>query len=496
MKKPLSPFLAAWLVLGWVIALALPFALPHSSARAATGEVLLIPISGEVSPSMAAFIERAVTEAEGSALVIFEMDTFGGRVDSALKIVDAITALKAPSVAWVKTKAISAGALIALSADSLYMAPGTTIGDCAPIALGQEGPQMLGEKFQSPLRAKFRALARKNGYSEALAESMVTADLEVIAYESNGKTVYLTKQAFNDLKVKPEHARTVVRNGELLTMDDVEAGTFGFSKGTLKTSADVAKALHREALPERRIAPSWSEGLAGWIISITPILMIIGLGALYTEFKAPGFGIFGIVGITALGLALFGHHIAGLATYAEILIIVIGLLLLIVEIFVLPGFGIAGISGFLLVMIGLILSLQDFVLPDPALPWEGTAFRGNLLTVVASFGGSLLIALACLRYLVPAMAGRVSGPYLDADLKASKADSKETVRIATGETGVALTPLRPAGKAEFHNEPFDVVTRGDFIARGDAVIVTAVEGNRIVVARKETAPGSSDEPVT
>ena len=93
-----------------------------------------------------------------------------------------------------------------------------------------------------------------------------------------------------------------------------------------------------------------------------------------------------------------------------ILIIVIGLLLFVVEIFVLPGFGVAGISGFILVMIGLLLSLQDFVLPDPTLPWQGKAFRSNLLTVAASFGASLLMALALVRYLVPAMAGRVSGP--------------------------------------------------------------------------------------
>jgi len=434
---------------------------------------------------MAAFVERAVREAEGASLVIFEMDTFGGRVDSALKIVDAVTALEVPSVAWVKTKAISAGALIALAADALYMAPGTTIGDCAPIAVSQEGHKMLGEKFQSPLRAKFRALARKNGYSEALAESMVTADLEIVAYESDGKTLYLERQAYEDLKEKPEHVRTVVRKGELLTMDDVEAKGFGFSTATLKTTADVAAAEGKEGIAPQRVNPSWSEGLAGWILSIAPILMIIGLGALYTELKAPGFGIFGIVGLSALGLALFGHHIAGLATYAEILIIVIGLLLLIVELFILPGFGVAGITGFLLVMIGLLLSLQDFVLPDPALPWEGDLFRGNLLTVVASFGASLLMAVALLRYLVPAMAGRVSGPYLDADLKASHADSKETARIDKGETGVALTPLRPAGKAEFHGEPFDVVTRGDFIDRNDPVIATAIEGNRIIVARKD-----------
>jgi len=485
MKKLTSRSLVVWFFITLPLLLLVTVGFFPASTVAETGGVHLIPVSGEVSPSMATFIERAVKESEDASLVIFEMDTFGGRVDSALKIVDAITALEVPSVAWVKTKAISAGALIALSADGLYMAPGTTIGDCAPIAVGQEGPKMLGEKFQSPLRAKFRALARKNGYSEALAESMVTADLEIVAFEVDGKTTYMEKQAYEDLKEKPEHSRTVVRDGELLTMDDVEANGFGFSKATLKTIAEVAAAEGKGGVAQQRITPSWSEDISGWILSIAPLLMIVGLGALYTELKAPGFGVFGLVGIAALGLALFGHHIAGLATYAEILLIVIGLLLLVVEIFVIPGFGVAGISGFILVMIGLLLSLQDFVLPDPTLPWQGKAFRVNLLTVVASFGASLLMAVALVRYLVPAMAGRVSGPYLDADLKESKADSKETARIAKGEVGVAISTLRPAGKAEFHGEPFDVVTRGDFISRDDSVIVTAIEGNHIIVARKE-----------
>ena len=487
--KNLKPSFCAF---GCIFLLAIFFLLPKgvfaSAPQNPTGEIRIIPISGEVSPAMASFIERAVESSQGASLVIFEMDTFGGRVDSALKIVDTISSLSVPSVAWVKTKAISAGALIALSADSLYMAPGTTIGDCAPISVGKDGPQMLGEKFQSPLRAKFRALARKNGYSEALAESMVSEDLEIVAFESGGRTEYMERQVYGDLKEKPDHVRTVVRKGELLTMDDVEAGAFGFSKATVKSTAEVARALGKGEVSVTRIEPTWSEGLSGWILTFTPLLMIIGLGALYTEMKAPGFGVFGMVGLSALGLALFGNHIAGLASYAEVLLIMIGLLLLVVELLVIPGFGMAGISGFILIIIGLVLSLQDFVLPDPSLPWEGNLFRGNLLMVGISFGASLLVAMGLLRYLVPALSGYVSGPYLDADLKASKAESRESACIGLGEAGIARTSLRPAGKALFHDEPFDVVTQGDFIERDEPIVVTAVEGNRIVVARDKSIP--------
>ncbi|MBD3393885.1 MAG: serine protease, partial [Chitinivibrionales bacterium] len=143
--------------------------------------VFVVPVTGNVDPGMAAFIARGAREAstEADALLVIEMDTFGGRVDAALQIVDTLLNTPVETVAFVKTKAISAGALIALSCRRLVMKHTTTIGDCAPIALSNEGPRMLGEKFQSPLRAKFRTIARRNGYPETLAESMVTADMQV-----------------------------------------------------------------------------------------------------------------------------------------------------------------------------------------------------------------------------------------------------------------------------------------------------------------------------
>ena len=459
---------------------------PHEVRASSSPEVRVIPISGEVSPAMAAFVKRAAKEAHGASLVIFELDTFGGRVDSALKIVDTITHMEVPSAAWVKSKAISAGALIALSADALYMKSGTTFGDCAPITMSQDGPKMLGEKFQSPLRAKFRALARKNGYSEVLAESMVSADLEILSYEKDGTTLYVDRHDYEEMKEKPEHVKTVVKKGELLTMDDVEAKLLGFSKESLATADAVAQAFGYEGVEQKRVTPSWSEEFSGWILTIAPILMMIGLGALYAEIKAPGFGVLGVIGIVALGLALFGHHLAGLATYAEMMLIVLGFLLIVVEILIIPGFGVAGIAGFLMILVGLLLSLQDFTLPDPSLPWEATLFKVNLASVVLSFGGSLLLAMGAVRWLVPAMGRRVSGPYLEADLKESKAFSKESDRVSVGEKGRAITPLRPAGKARFGGEPFDVVTQGDFIAAGESVKVCAVDGNRIVVSKEES----------
>ncbi len=171
-----------------------------TGAETGSVTVYVIPVNGDVEPAMAAYIERAVQEAgkDPEAIIVLEIDTFGGRVDSALKIVETMTGIKGPrTIAFVKNKAISAGALIALSCDDLVMQPSTTIGDCAPISFSQEGAKMMGEKFQSPLRAKFRALARRNGYPVALAEAMVSAHLEIYEVKMADRTLYLNA---NDLQ--------------------------------------------------------------------------------------------------------------------------------------------------------------------------------------------------------------------------------------------------------------------------------------------------------
>ena len=205
------------------------------AGRAAAKTVSVIPVSGDVDPGMAAFIERALADTASSDILIFEMDTFGGRVDSALKIVDLIADVSdRKTIAYVSKKAISAGALIALACHELVMKQNTTIGDCAPISFSQEGPKMMGEKFQSPLRAKFRALAKRNQYPGVLAESMVTPEMEVFEIQTAEKREFIDAVDYRDLtetqKKKILSKKTVVKKGELLTMDDVEAVQLGFSR--------------------------------------------------------------------------------------------------------------------------------------------------------------------------------------------------------------------------------------------------------------------------
>jgi membrane-bound serine protease (ClpP class) len=460
-------------------------------AQASIREVYVINISGTVDPGMAAFIERAleVPTDDPVPLFVFEMDTFGGRVDSALQIVDTLLSIpEGSAIAFVNNKAISAGALIALACSRLAMRNNTTIGDCAPITYSNEGPKMLGEKFQSPLRAKFRALAKRNGYPEALAESMVSAEMMVYAVVINGKTLYLDSQAFEDLspaeKEQVSSKKTIVAKGELLTMNDTEAAELGFSSMSVDTIDEMLRRMEIENYKLIRIEESWSESFVRFIGGVAPFLLMIGLAALYVEIKAPGFGVPGIIGITCLFLVFLNQYLVGLADYTELLLLILGIILLGFELFVIPGFGITGIAGLLFITAGAILALQDFVIPDPSFPWQAELLVNNILHVLGALFIAVLMALFVLRYLLPKLSAVVEGPYLETTLKGSHAESVEASGAKIGDTGIAMSLLRPSGKVKIKDEIFDVVTEGEFIKEGIPVKILEIKGNRIIVSRK------------
>ncbi len=470
-----------------VLLLAMPVCLPAAPGQ----KVYVVSLFGTVDAGMAAFMERAYEEVskDPDGLVVVNIDTFGGRVDSALEIVDIL--LRIPedrSIAFVDKKAISAGALIALACGDLVMRPATTIGDCAPISYTQEGVEMMGEKFQSPIRAKFRALAKRNGYPEVLAEAMVTPEKVVYAVEMDGKRVFMDAHDYEDLrpaeKERITSKKTVVAEGELLTMDATEALDLGFSR---MTAASIDEMLHNMGMDDYERIPieqTWSESMVRFIESIAPILLMIGLAALYMEMKAPGFGLPGILGITCLAIVFLNQYLVGLADYIELVIILLGLVLVGVEVFVLPGFGIAGFAAVICIAVGMILAFQGFVIPDPSIPWQGDLLLHNIAVVIGAYLAAFLIALFFLRYVLPLFSSRREGPYLKTSLKDAHADSSETGRITVGDTGVALTYLRPAGKADFHDDLFDVVTEGEFMQKGTPIVVSAVKGNRIIVSKK------------
>jgi len=467
-------------------------ALP-ATAGTPGGRLYIIPVSGTVEPGMAAYVNRALKSVKDDtqALLVFKMDTFGGRVDSAFEIVEAISDIpRERTIAYVEKKAISAGALIALSAGTLIMKENTLIGDCAPIIQTGDGQKEAGEKTQTVLRAQFRTLAKRNGYPQVLAEAMVTKGMEVYQVTQDGQKRYMDKTAYEDLtepeKKKISQKKTIVGEGELLTMDDREALDFGFSRQSVKNLDDALAYLEVQDYDRVQMSETWSEGLVRALQPFLPILMLLGIGAVYTEIKAPGFGIPGLIGILCLGLVFFNQYLVGLADYTELLIFLIGFLLLGAEVFVLPGFGIAGITALIFLVAGLVLSFQDFVLPDPALPWEGQLMVKNLGLVMGSALGALFVSFFMIRFVLPRISTLVQGPYLSATLEDSHADSTEAMKVCAGDTGKALTHLRPSGKVSICGNKIDAITRGEFIDSGRGIRVAEVSQNHVIVEKQES----------
>ncbi len=478
------------------------FAFAYKNAATAGSpqkKVYVIPVSGDVEPGLAAYLERALKDASNDpdALIVVEMDTFGGRVDSAFKMVDSLLNIpKGKTIAFVSKKAISAGALIALACNELVMKHSTTIGDCAPIIISNEGPKIVGEKMQSPLRARFRSLAERNNYPAKLSESMVTAEMTVYQVEIDGKALYMDSDDMDDMtdkeKEKITSKKTIVAKGELLTMTDIEAYELGFSK---MSASDIGEMLSKMGIENReiiRIEKNWSEEFVRFISMISPLLMMIGLAALYTEMQSPGFGAPGIIGITCLALVFLSQYFVGLADYTELLVIALGIVLLGIEILVLPGFGIAGFAGILCITAGMVLAFQDFVIPNPEFPWEFDLLMKNIVLVLCSFICAFITSMLIIRYVFPKISSVVEGPYLSATLKESHADSKESMSARVGDTGIVSTFLRPSGKAKIGKEKFDVITEGEFLEKGTPVEIMEISGNRIIVRRYHEPDTDSD----
>lgn len=453
--------------------------------------ILVTTLAKDVDPGMAALVSRSLQEGKryDNPYFVFEIDTFGGRVDSALEIVDSLVNESggAPTLAFVKTKAISAGALISLACKELAMRPHTSIGDCAPIAMTDKGMEILGEKVQSPLRAKFRALAKRAGYPEALAESMVSPDMVVYEVVTPDGKFYFESHDFDDqpesFKKSVVSKKTVVKEGELLTMTDEEAKEFGFSTMSVDTLEAFLKARDVQYTSIVQVEESWSEALVRFIDRIAPILLMIGFAGIYIEMKTPGFGVFGIVGVLCLGLVFFSQYMVGLADHTELLILLAGVVFLGAELFITPGFGALGIIGIGLIAVAMVMSFQGFVLPAPEMPWEQEILEQNLLRVFGSIAGSVLLIFIFFWQVFPRLSQVVPGPYLSATLAGTSVRTEASAAISVSARGIVEKPLRPSGTVRIGDRSYDVVTEGEFIEKGAPVFVLEVEGNRIVVAR-------------
>lgn len=462
-------------------------AAPNSSASKSAS---IITIHSMIDGGLASSIKRRVEIAKDKKadVIIFDIDTFGGRLDSGFEISEYIGDLEdIRTVAFISHKAISAGALIAISCNDIIMVHDAELGDCEPIIPTAEGDyKPAGEKIQTVLRTKFRKYAEKNGYPILLAEAMVTKEIEVYHIKTKDKPdgVFISGRDLKEMNEEDKknitEKKLIVEEGKLLTMYAKEAYNYGFARHIVDDKNALFQLYNIKKNEITELETNWSEEMVRFLEKMAPILLTIGIITIYLELKAPGFGIFGIIGILCFATIFLSKYMAGLAETPEIIIFFVGIALIAVEIFLIPGFGIAGISGIVFMFIGLILSFQDFTFPQT--PYDTQVLQKNLFMIICSFLASSFAIIMLLRYLpgIP-LFNRLVLDTAETPDYGFKVTDRESYTDLTGKKAYAITPLHPSGKIEIGEKIFDVVTQGDFVEKGDTVEIVEVKGNRIVV---------------
>ncbi|MBM4084800.1 MAG: serine protease, partial [Planctomycetes bacterium] len=362
--------------------------------------------------------------------------------------------------------------------------PHSTIGDCQPIVPTQEGFKEAGEKVESPLRAQFRKFAKKNNYPELLLAAMVTRNLDIYRLMTDSGQRFVTARELEEMTEREKdeiRSKTLVTRvaGELLTLDQQQAVEFGVAKHVAQDLSEVLKLYGVKSAEAPKLETNWSEEMVRFLDSIAPILLAIGMIAIWMELKAPGFGVFGVIAVACFATVFLAKYLVGLAEAPEILLFVVGIAFIAAEIFLLPGTAVLGLLGVVIMLIGLVLSFQDFVLP--AVPYETDVLWSNVFKIGCSFVAAIIGFVLIARFLpgVPVVNRIILMAAENAELgfTVEKPEEKRLV----GKSGMALSTLRPSGRAEIDGQPVDVVAEGDFIPAGQPIVVAEVKGTRIVV---------------
>lgn len=412
------------------------------------GSIYRVPIRGTIELGLAPFVERSLEEAQqaGAAAVILELETPGGRVDAAERIANAIGDSGVPVYAFINRHAYSAGALIALATEGIYMRPGSVMGAATPIVgSGEKAP----EKIVSAMRSQMRALAEARGLDPRVAEAMVDEDIEI---------------------------EGVVDAGKLLTLTTLEAVELNFAQEVEDWDALMEELGYSDA-PVRSMGVNWAERIVRFLSSpiVAPFLLSLGFLGLIAEIKSPGLGLAGMAGLLSLSLFFGSHMILGLAGIEDLILFGVGVVLIGVEIFIIPGFGLFGVLGGVAVLSGVFLSLVGEIPTIPDFAQAGAILSTAILII-------LLTSWALLRHLPQSNRLAQIGVFLVTKGERAKGWASATRRPdLVGREGAALTDLRPSGTAIFGEERVDAVSESEWIEEGTEIRVVSSEGYRVVV---------------
>lgn len=438
------------------LALSLLPLLPQTS-----GGVTRVRIEGALDVGTQALLRRALDGAEerGDRLVV-ELDTPGGDIELMWQLANALLDASDEGIqtaAWIDDRALSAGALLALSCERVYVRAHATFGSALPVTIGPNGlmpaaeDEEVREKLSSALRAEFRGVAERRGRPGILAEAMVDPELEVVEVRVEGELRLLSSVELDDLRERGtahEFLRTVVARDELFNATGSEAVALGLADGLAETREELWSKLGLSGARETVLVRARSEDLAAWLVALSPLFLIAGFVLMYLELKTPGFGLPGSLGLACFAVVLGGQYLVGLADIPHVILIAAGAALIAAELFLLPGTLWLGLAGALSIVGGLIWSFAgsrvglDYALDRAIVMRE--AWR-----VFGSGFAALLVVWGLARALphTPLLRSFVATPPAPGPASAMPEASGAHARVArVGATGRALTALRPVGK--------------------------------------------------
>ncbi len=454
-----------------------------------------IVLSGMINEASALWVIEGIKEAieGGGDLVVLELNTPGGTVQHSEELANFIFTLDDIEViAYVNTRALSGGTMVALACDAIYMdASVGRIGNVAPVLPTGE---MLPEKVQTEIRAIMANYGEQRGYPVALIEAMVTAEYAVYRIRFEDEETYMfVRDVVMETWSQEEKDRIasrelIVAGGDLLTVSASSAVEYGLAAGAVSSRLHLFDELGIDPGQVERIYLTWTQRLLTFLSALSPLLLVGGLILLYIELREPGLGVPGIIGIVCLGTFFLVQYTLQYAEMFEIILFAIGITLLLVELFIVPGFGFVGASGIFLIFVSLVLMLQQFRLP--ASPSEFKAFQFNLLEVTGVFLAVAFGLVLLARFLgkVPFMRKMIRTENLASATVFSGAGTAAMAGGAgmqemVGAEGLTITQLHPSGKAEFDEMQYDVTAEGEYIEKGVRVEVIAVRGRRLAVRR-------------
>ena len=419
-------------------------------------QVMVMEIKDEIDPRMTRYVKLALANAEKikADYVIVDMDTYGGVLTDAKEIVDLIMDFKKPILVYINSDAASAGALISIACDSIYMSPGASIG-AATVVNGSDG-QAAPDKYQSYMRSIMRSTAEENGRDPNIAEGMVDDRIVIKGIKEAGKVI---------------------------TFTTIEAIANGYCEAKVESIKEILKRNKVSNYELETFQLGFAEKIIAFVLNpfISGILILVILGGIYFEMQAPGIGFPLFAAIIALVLYLVPYYLNGLAEYWEIIALFVGIILIAAEIFVIPGFGVAGIAGITLTISSLILIMINNDFFNFEFVPVGNVVTATFVAFGGLVGGILLLIFGGAQLTNTKAFARIA--LTDTQQKSQGYTVNANAERMIGKKGLAFTILRPGGKVLIDDQVYDAFTRGEFVEKEEQVEVISTEGVTLKVKK-------------